>query len=62
MCSDNDQEGFGIDYEGSLPSEEADNVLVPEINFPLTHDQSQYLLEDFNRNRVMDEVDLRLTI
>ena len=37
--SKNDWESFGIDYEGPLPSEEDDDVIVPEINFPLTHDQ-----------------------
>ena len=60
--SKNDWESFGIDYEGPLPSEEDDDVIVPEINFPLTHDQIQYLLEVVNRNREMDKVDLYLAI
>ena len=58
--SNNDWESFGIDYEGPLPSEEDD--YVPEINFTLTHDQIQCLLEVVNRNREMDKVDLYLTI
>ena len=59
--SNNDWESFGIDYEGPLPSEEDDDVIVLEINFPLTHDQSQCLLEMVNRNKEMDKVDLYLT-
>ena len=60
--SKNDWESFGIDYEGLLPSEEDDDIIVPEINFTLTHDQIQYLLEVVNRNREMDKVDLYLAI
>ena len=60
--SNNDWESSGIDYEVPLPSEEDDNVIVPAINFPLTHDQIQYSLEVVNRNRIMDENDLYLTI
>ena len=60
--SNRDWESFGIDYEGPLPSEENDDVIVLEINFPLTHDQIQCLLEVVNRNREMDKVDLYLTI
>ena len=60
--SKNDQESFGVDYEGPLPSEEDHDVIVPKINFPLTHDQIQCLLEVVNRNREMDKVDLYLAI
>ena len=60
--SKNDWESFGIDYEGPLPSEEDDDVIVPGINFPLTHYKIQCLLEVVNRNREMDKVDLYLTI
>ena len=58
----NGWESFGIDYEGPLPSEEDDDVIVPGINFPLTHYKIQCLLEVVNRNREMDNVDLYLTI
>ena len=60
--SNNDWESFGIDYEGPLPGEEDDDVIVPEINFPLTHFQIQCLLEVVNRNREIENVDLYLTI
>ena len=60
--SKNGWESFGIDYEGPLPSEEDDDVIVPGINFPLTHYKIQCLLEVVNRNREMDNVDLYLTI
>ena len=60
--SNNDWESFGIDYEGPLPSEEADNIIAPEKIFPLTHDQMQCLLEEVSRNRGIDKVDLYLTI
>ena len=32
--SKNDCKSFEIDYEGPLPGEENDDVVVPEINFP----------------------------
>ena len=60
--SNNDWESFGINYEGPLPIEEDDDVIVLEISFPLTHDEFQCLLEVVNRNREMDKVDLYLTI
>ena len=60
--SNNDWESFGINYEGPLPIEEDDDVIVLEINFPLAHDEFQCLLEVANRNREMDKVDLYLTI
>ena len=53
---------FGIDKEGPLPSQEDDKVIVPGIDFPLTHGQIQQLLEVLNRNRETDKVDLYLTI
>ena len=60
--SNNDWKSFGIDYEGPLPSEEDDDVIVLEINFPVTHDQIQCLLDVVNRNKVLDKVDLYITI
>ena len=51
QISNHDSESFGIDYEGPVPCEENDNIVVPDINLPLAHNQIQLFPEEFNRNR-----------